>query len=90
MNGLMNKSTYLSTDDCALMRRAGYNFVFSFVCRSVKAKVDTGLGGQSGIKIKEVAPLVKGHGVLAVAQMASENKKELKKKMKVIQVLGEK
>ncbi|XP_028405030.1 spindle pole body component 110-like [Dendronephthya gigantea] len=54
--------------------------------RSVKAKVDTGLGGQSSNKIKgDVAPLPKGTGVQAVTQIAATNKKELDRKMKVIQ-----
>ena len=52
----------------------------------MKAKVDTGLGRQSAARIKQVSPLAKGHGVLAVTEMASENKKELGKKMKIIQV----
>ena len=49
----------------------------------MKAKVDTGLGRQSAARIKQVSPLAKGHGVLAVTEMASENKKELGKKMKI-------
>ena len=53
----------------------------------MKAKVDTGLGGKSSSKIREdVAPLPKGNGVQAVTQIAATNKKELEKKMKIIQV----
>ena len=60
---------------------------FSNISRSVKAKVDTGLGGKSSAKIREdVAPLPKGSGVQAVTQIAATNKKELDKRMKIIQV----
>jgi hypothetical protein len=55
--------------------------------RSVKAKVDTGLGGKSSSKIKEdIAPLPRGNGVQAVTHIAVTNRKELEKKMKIIQV----
>ena len=60
---------------------------FSNISRSVKAKVDTGLGGKSSTKIREdVVPLPKGSGVQAVTQIAATNKKELDKRMKIIQV----
>ena len=53
----------------------------------MKAKIDTGLGGKSSSKIKEdIAPLPKGNGVQAVTQIAATNKKDLEKKMKIIQV----
>lgn len=55
--------------------------------RSLKAKVDTGLGGRSLNKIKhDVAPLPKGTGIQAVTQIAVSNKKDVEKKMKIIQV----
>jgi hypothetical protein len=60
---------------------------FGNISRSVKAKIDTGLGGKTSSKIREdIAPLPKGTGVQAVTQIAATNKKELEKKMKIIQV----
>ena len=49
--------------------------------------MDTGIGRQSASRVKEVTqPLPKGNGVLAVTEIASQNKKELLQKMKIIQV----